>query len=218
MFFRILIIFFLSIKFSFSQIVYDKNNIIINNIELKEYMNIYNDYYNEKISKNEALKKIILQKKLISNLYLNNPQFMEILDNNLKLNFSSNDFQNLTKMDFYRFLKIRNEFISDYFINEFSLSDLKLIINSFNDLILPISLNNCLTIDSLLDLKNNDFFINSFYENIKDNTKNFKVKFDSKVYDVCVNEKFYALVENEIISFINDKTLRDFNNFIYGKK
>lgn len=218
MLFKILFIFILSINLSYSQIIYDKNNIAINSIELDEYINLYSEYYSKEISEHEALKNIILQKKVISSLYLNNPKFMEILDNNLKLNFSTNDFQNLTKMNFFRFIKIRNEFVSEYFINEFKLNDLKSIINNLDELILPISLNNCLTINSLQDLKNNDFFINNLYESVKDNTKNFKVKLDDNIYDVCVNEKTYAFIENKIINFINDKTLKNFNNFIYRKK
>lgn len=206
------------INLSYSQIIYDKNNIAINSIELDEYINLYSEYYSKEISEHEALKNIILQKKVISSLYLNNPQFMEILDNNLKLNFSTNDFQNLTKMNFFRFIKIRNEFVSEYFINEFKLNDLKSIINNLDELILPISLNNCLTINSLQDLKNNDFFINNLYESVKDNTKNFKVKLDDNIYDVCINEKTYAFIENKIINFINDKTLKNFNSFIYRKK
>lgn len=218
MLFKILFIFFLIINLSYSQIIYDKNNIAINSIELDEYINLYSEYYSKEISEHEALKNIILQKKVISSLYLNNPQFMEILDNNLKLNFSTNDFQNLTKMNFFRFIKIRNEFVSEYFINEFKLNDLKSIINNLDELILPISLNNCLTINSLQDLKNNDFFINNLYESVKDNTKNFKVKLDDNIYDVCINEKTYAFIENKIINFINDKTLKNFNSFIYRKK
>lgn len=215
---KVLFVILISTNFLYSQIIYDKNEIVINSIELKEYIGLYNNYYSEEISESQALKKIILQKKVISNLYFNNPKFMEILDNNLKLNFNTNDLQNLTKMDFYKFITIRNEFITEYFINEFSLNDLKLVINSLEDLKLPISTNQCLTIDKLQDLKSNNFFMNSFYENIKKNTKNFKVKLDNKFYDVCINEKLFKFIESKIINFIDDKTQENFNNFVYGKK
>ena len=215
---KILFIFLLSTNFLYSQIIYDKNEIVINSIELKEYISLYNNYYSEEITDNQALKKLILQKKVISSLYFNNPKFMEILDNNLKKNFNTNDLQNLTKMDFYRFLTIRNEFITEYFVNEFSFEDLELIINSLEDLKLPISTNKCLTIDKLQDLKSNNFFINNFFENIKQNTKNFKVKLNNKSYDVCINEKSFKFIESKIINFINGKTQENFNNFVYGKK
>lgn len=215
---KILFIFLLSTNFLYSQIIYDKNEIVINSIELKEYISLYNNYYSEEITDNQALKKLILQKKVISSLYFNNPKFMEILDNNLKKNFNTSDLQNLTKMDFYRFLTIRNEFITEYFVNEFSFEDLELIINSLEDLKLPISSNKCLTIDKLQDLKSNNFFISNFFENIKQNTKNFKVKLNNKSYDVCINEKSFKFIENKIINFINGKTQENFNNFVYGKK
>ena len=215
---KILFMFLLSTNFLYSQIIYDKNEIVINSIELKEYISLYNNYYSEEITDNQALKKLILQKKVISSLYFNNPKFMEILDNNLKKNFNTSDLQNLTKMDFYRFLTIRNEFITEYFVNEFSFEDLELIINSLEDLKLPISSNKCLTIDKLQDLKSNNFFMNNFFENIKQNTKNFKVKLNNKSYDVCINEKSFKFIENKIINFINGKTQENFNNFVYGKK
>lgn len=215
---KILFMFLLSTNFLYSQIIYDKNEIVINSIELKEYISLYNNYYSEEITDNQALKKLILQKKVISSLYFNNPKFMEILDNNLKKNFNTSDLQNLTKMDFYRFLTIRNEFITEYFVNEFSFEDLELIINSLEDLKLPISSNKCLTIDKLQDLKSNNFFINNFFENIKQNTKNFKVKLNNKSYDVCINEKSFKFIESKIINFINGKTQENFNNFVYGKK
>ena len=215
---KILFIFLLSTNFLYSQIIYDKNEIVINSIELKEYISLYNNYYSEEITDNQALKKLILQKKVISSLYFNNPKFMEILDNNLKKNFNTSDLQNLAKMDFYRFLTIRNEFITEYFVNEFSFEDLELIINSLEDLKLPISSNKCLTIDKLQDLKSNNFFINNFFENIKQNTKNFKVKLNNKSYDVCINEKSFKFIESKIINFINGKTQENFNNFVYGKK
>ena len=214
---KVLFIILLSTNFLYSQIIYDKNEIVINSIELKEYIRVYNDYYSEEISENQALKKLILQKKIITNLYSNNPNFMEVLDNNLKSNFNTSDLQNLTKMDFYRFITIRNEFITEYFVNEFSFEDLKIIINSLEDMKLPISSNKCLTIDNLQDLKNNNFFINNFYENLKKNTSNFRVKLD-KLYDVCINEKSFKFIESKIINFINDKTQENFNNFVYGKK
>ena len=67
---KILFIFLLSTNFLYSQIIYDKNEIVINSIELKEYISLYNNYYSEEITGNQALKKLILQKKVISSLYL----------------------------------------------------------------------------------------------------------------------------------------------------
>ena len=60
---KILFIFLLSTNFLYSQIIYDKNEIVINSIELKEYISLYNNYYSEEITGNQALKKLILQKE-----------------------------------------------------------------------------------------------------------------------------------------------------------
>ena len=67
--------------------------------------------------------------------------------------------------DFLRFQKIRNEFISDYFQNNFNIEDLKIIFSSMNELKLPLSKNNCLTIEKFKNLMKINIFLINFYEN-----------------------------------------------------
>ena len=75
-----------------------------------------------------------------------------------------------------RFQKIRNEFITDYFKNKFYVEDLEILFSSLTDLKLPIGKNKCLTIERMHSVNLDKRFILNFYENLKNNEKNFKLK------------------------------------------
>ena len=61
--------------------------------------------------------------------------------------------------DFFRFIGIRNEFLAEYFKNEFSQNDILEIFNAFIDFELPISRNKCLTIEKIVILKKNNILL-----------------------------------------------------------
>ena len=121
--------------------------------------------------------------------------------------------------DFLRFLKIRNEFISEYFSNKFNYDDFKIILLSIKELKVPISKNGCLTIDRIENLKDNLKFQNYLYENIINNSKVFELELEleNNIYDVCINSTLYKKIEELIIRYIENKTENDFNKFIYNK-
>ena len=218
MFFKfIILIAILFSNSSYSDIVYEKNDISINRIELEEYIKLHNNYNNNNLSKNKALKEIVLMKKTINFLLEYNSPFMKVLDDNLDSTFSKDFFDTSIKKDFYRFLKIRNEFISEYFNNEFNLNDLKIIFSSSNKLELPISDNKCLTILKIVDLSENDFFLKNFYENLKNNSDTFRVRLNEIDYYVCINTNSFKELESNIIDYIDSKIEKKFNNFIYSK-
>ena len=59
-----LFIFFLLTNNILSKIIYDKNDIVITEIDLKNYITIYAQNKNLKLEKNIAIKKLVLQKNL----------------------------------------------------------------------------------------------------------------------------------------------------------
>ena len=120
-------------------------------------------------------------------------------------------------MYFIRFQKIRNEFITEYFNNGFDIKDLKNIFSNFGNLRIPISKNNCLTIEKLHDVRNDEQFVKNFFVNLKKNQQNFEIVIDNETYNTCINEKLFSNLEKEIIKYIQNKTEKNFNEFIYGK-
>ena len=213
----LLFIFLLTIKIGYSNIIYDKNNILITDIEMKNYLNLYENNFGTSISKNEAIKNIVIIKNTINFLQNNNPNYLSNLDILIEKEYTKKIFNDQVSLYFIRFQKIRNEFISEYFNNNFDIKDLENIFSNFDNLKIPISKNNCLTIEKLHDVRNNEQFVKSFFENLKKNQQNFEIVIDNEIYNACINEKLFSSLEIEIIKFIQDKTEKDFNDFIYGK-
>ena len=213
----LLFIFFFTIKIGYSSIVYDKNNILITEIEMNSYLNLYKNNFGISISNNEVIKNIVIINKTINFLQKNNPNFLSNLDILIEKEYTKEIFNDQASLYFIRFQKIRNEFVSEYFNNNFDIKDLENIFSNFDNLKIPISKNNCLTIEKLHDVRNNEQFVKSFFENLKKNQKNFEIVIDNEIYNACINEKLFSILEIEIIKFIQDKTEKDFNEFIYGK-
>lgn len=213
----ILILFFIITKAN-ANIVYDKNNLVVTSIELENFQQVYYETYNEILSKNQAIKEIVLIKKIIEKVSISNPNAIKKIDESLELKFKEKFINQIKiKKDFFRFLSIKNEFISNYFLNNFRKKDLENIFTNNKELILPISNNNCLTIIELKDLRDDNYFIESFLLNLKENTRTFKTKINNQTFDVCINNNEFKKIETGIISYIEDKTKKEFNSFVYSK-
>ena len=213
----VLFVLIFTIKIAYSNIIYDKNNILITDIEMNNYLNLYRNNFGDNISKNELIKNIVLIKNTINILQNNNPNFLSNLDILIEKEYTKEIFNDQVSLNFIRFQKIRNEFISEYFNNTFDIKDLNNIFSNFDNLRIPISKNNCLTIEKLHDISNDEKFVKNFFENLKKNQKNFEIAIDNEIYKACINEKLFSNLEKEIIKYIQNKTEKDFNNFIYGK-
>ena len=213
----LIIIFFLGVKIGYTNVIYDKNEITITEIELNNYKELYKNNFGTNISNNIAIKNIVLIVKTINSLKINNPDFISILDQNIKLEYGDKIFNNQEIINFIRFQKIRNEFISEYFQNIFSIKDLEIIFKNFDSLKLPISKNNCLTIEKLYDVSNDKNFIESFFKKIRKKNAKMTISINEELYEVCLNDKLFNNIESEIIKFIENKTEDDFDKFIYRK-
>ena len=213
----LILILFLGIKIGYTNVIYDKNEIIITEIELNNYKELYNNNFGTDISNNKAIKNIVLTKRTINSLIKNNPEFISILDQNIKLEYGKDIFKNKSLLNFIRFQKIKNEFISDYFLNNFSTKDLEIIFSNFENLVLPISKNNCLTIEKLYEFKNDIIFIENFFKKLRDESNRITTTINNELIDVCMDNKSFKIIESEIIKFIENKIEVDFDKFIYRK-
>ena len=142
---------------------------------------------------------------------------MTELDKNLNREYSESIFKDSMILNFIRFQKIRNEFIIEYYNNQFSLKDLDIVLSSLNNFKVPISKNNCMTIEKFYHIDDDKSFITDFFENIKRKQKNFKIKINNENYQTCMNNEYYSEIESLIINYIKNKTEAEFNEFIYGK-
>ena len=112
---------------------------------------------------------------------------------------------------------IRNNFILEYYNENFNIEDLEIIFANFDNLKLPVSKNDCLTIEKLHKIDNDKNFIESFFNNIKNKNQKIMIPINNELYEVCLNDKLFKDIESEIIKFIENKTKNDFDKFIYQK-
>lgn len=215
MVFKFFLIFYLSINLSYANIIYEKNEIIITEIDYLKYLDIYVNTYGETLSKNHAIKNIVLIKKTINALNQNNPDYIVNLDNHLEKQFGKDIFKDKTTIDIFRFMRLKNDFISNYYLNDFNINDLSTIFYSRKEMIFPISQNQCLTINKMENLRNDSYFVSNFYQNLKNNLKNFQTSINGRIYDVCIDEKNFEIIQKSILRFIEKKIENNFNQFIY---
>lgn len=211
------LVFFLVTINSQANVIYDKNNIVITELDVKYYKQLHRDKFNEEINKSKAIKNLVIIKRLIVNLKKNNLGFLERIDQIILSEIGEENIKSQTVLDVIRYFKTRNEFISNYFTNDFNKDDLKNILKSFIDLKFPISENNCLTIIEIMDFKNNEEFINIFFESLKNQSADYKILINNKAYNVCINNKNRKVIEREIYKYVELKTENEFNKFIYAK-
>lgn len=201
-----------------SNIVYDKNEIIITEIDLDYYNQVYFENFGKTQNEFEAIKNIVVIKKFIDNFKKNNPLFLKKIDEILNEEFNSEIMDIQIVRDFIRYYKIKNEFIYEFYDKRFNIEDLKNIFNSFEKIELPISNNNCLTIFKIIDLKGNIDFLNNFYANLKKKDKTYEVIIDNEIYNVCVDSRTNKVFEQNILNYIDLKTADDFKKFVYEKQ
>ena len=159
----------------------------------------------------------MLINNFIKSLEVNNKEFLNQIDTAILNDYKNISFESLIVKNFFRFLKIRNEFTINYFQNELDFKEIEIIFSELENLNLPISKNDCIIIEQLVDLKKNNYFIEDFFNNIKANTNNFSVLINNEIYRVCIDEKKFRSIEQLIVNYINIKTKDDFEYFVYGK-
>ncbi len=215
-FFKLFLLLFLY-QYSFSNVIYDKNNIVITEFDIKVYQKLYKQNYNSNINKSNSLKDLVLINKLIKYLELNNPEFLNKIDSEILIRLGQSSYENDGIKNFLRFSRIRDEFIINYFQNKLELIELNNLFKNLDGLELPISNNNCLIINEIVDLKDNEKFVENFYKNIKNNTQDFQITINDIKYKVCINELIYRNIENLIVEYIQIQTAEEFEKFVYEK-
>ncbi len=201
-----------------ANIIYDKSDIIISDIDLNYYKQLYFENFGENLNDSTAIKNIVIIKNIIKHFKKNNPNFLKRVDEILIKEYGEEKMNIQILRDFIRYFKIKNEFINEYYINNFNINDLNNIFKSFEKIELPISDNECLTIIKIKDLKNNKSFLNNFFDNLKKETKKYEALIDGVKYSVCIDTRNIQILEKNILNYIDIITKEDFKKFVYEKQ
>ena len=202
---------------SYTGILYEKDNLIITDIDVEIYKQLYKNSYGADINNTNTLKDLILIKKVMKDLNYNNPKFIIKIDNEISRQYGSESLEDTNLKEFLRFAKIRDEFIINYFQNKLEVSEIINLFNSLEKLNLPISDNDCLIINEVIDLKNNEEFAANLLLNLKNNSNEFILIINKKKYKVCIDEVVFKSIENLVIKYIQNQTNDEFKKFVYGK-
>ncbi len=200
-----------------ANILYEKNNLVITDIDVNFYTQLYKNNYGVDIGKSNSLKDLILIKNVIKYLSSNNQEFINKIDQQILAQYGKESLENPNLKEFLRFSKIRDEFNINYFNNILDIIELKSLFKSLDNLNLPISDSNCLIINDVIDLKDNEEFIKNFFINLKNNSNEFQIKINNKNYNVCIDELKFKTIENLIIQYIQNQTKDEFTKFVYEK-
>ena len=213
----ILIFIFTNIYNLEAKILYDKSGIIITDLDLKNYIDLSLQSDNILLEKNKAIKKLVLQKKIINDLKNNNIQYLARIDQQILMEFGQDNFNNIFIRDFIRFKKIKDEFIFEYYNSSLDFIKFKNIVESLSELKLPISNNNCLTILDFIDLRNNASFQENYFNNLKNKTSVYTALINDQLFQVCVNNKIIQYIDKSIVEYIETQIQDSFNELLYGK-
>ena len=215
---KILIIILLMFSINtFGKVVYNKQDIIITSIDLEIYKQLYENNYGFRLDNNNAIKDLVLINSLIKHLEKNNKEFLNRIDSEISLQYGINAVKDINTREFLRFSKVRDEFIVNYFRNSLVIEEIEQEFNKLESLNLPISGNNCLIIEEVLDFKDNKLFIKNFLENLRNNIKNFKIMINGSEKNICIDEINFRSIEQIIINYIRSETDEEFKFFEYDK-
>ncbi len=83
-----------------------------------------------------------------------------------------------------------------------------------NSLELPLSINNCNTIDRIFDFRDNNQFVDLFFKNIKQNLNIYEINLDNTTYTICMNIETFQKLEVLIVNYLDkqiDLKLKKYN-------
>ena len=215
-FYSLLLILFISFNSYGSEIIYNKNNILITKQDIQQYKLIEKNlnYSNDNI----IIKEIVLIKRTINNLKNNNPKYFEQSMINVKSrNFYIEEVDQNFLEEYLFYVNVRNDIAREFMSNKFNQSKLKSIFENTN-ITFGLSKNECMTIYQTISIKklNIDEIYNILNREITD--FKFKKNYENKIIDVCLSEK----INNQLIQLFNnymiENSREDFLKFIYEKK
>ena len=192
-----------------SEIVLQKNNIIITNNDLENYKKLHNDYYGNIIENSPAIKKLYLTLKII-NLQMDiNPKFDEITKKMMSedLKKYKGTYSQYILEFFLRYEILKNDYVNNY-INKNNLKELD------KNLIVEINFYN----DNKCEMKKKSTKFKNLTQNqkilIMSNLNSKTISMKDNTY-VCLSQKNTNEINNAINNIISNKGYEEFLKYVY---
>ena len=201
---------------SLSEIIYDKQKIVITKNDLEIFKSFYKTEFNIDINDQDALKKYTLNLKKINKLEQSNNNLRNDIDKIIELKFNNENLKIEPVRVFIFYNEIQNEFINEYYINNFYYSDFRIVAKNFDNTKVGISLNQCLTIDRFIKLDENTIFLDKIYDFIKNKDSQIIIEFNVNKYEVCITDPVVRKIEKSIYLYIKKKIEKDLLKYLYS--
>jgi len=201
---------------SLSEIIYDKQKIVITKNDLEIFKSFYKTEYNIDINDQDALKKYTLNLKKINKLDQSNNNIRNDIDKIIELKFNNENLKIEPVRVFIFYNEIQNEFINEYYINNFYYSDFRIVAKNFDNTKVGISLNQCLTIDRFIELDENTIFLDKLYDFIKNKDSKIIIEFNVNKYEVCITDPVVRKIEKSIYLYIKKKIEEDLLKYLHS--
>ena len=192
-----------------SEIVLQKNNIIITNNDLENYKKLHNDFYGNIIENSPAIKKLYLTLKII-NLQMDiNPKFDEITKKMMSedLKKYKGTYSQYILEFFLRYEILKNDYVNNY-INKNNLKELD------KNLIVEINFYN----DNKCEMKKKSTKFKNLTQNqkilIMSNLNSKTISMQDNIY-VCLSQKNTNEINNAINNIISNKGYEEFLKYVY---
>lgn len=202
-------------NFAHSEILYDKEGIIISNIDIHIYKEFYKNLYKNETSTEKSIKDVILIKKLIQRLKNKNPSLLERIDQQININTKNKTTYEENLRDYDRFLIIKNDMINEYYLNNFSLDEMEIILSKINNLKISLSINSCLTIEKIVNAEEISELPSLIFKKIKGNNDIVLININNKNYQICLNDNLYSILQWEISEYINIQIEKNLKEILY---
>ena len=209
-----LLILFLLNTNAYSEIIYDKNNLLITKYDLNLFIEKYKNFIGPEISFNDGLKKYILIINTIERIKKNNNAYLVQIDRFIEKKYGTYLKDDEILFNVLRYSQIKNDLVFDYFKNNFTDLDLLKILKN-SDFKFAYSQNSCITVDGFIDYKSYNGIEKIILEKIENPNKKNLLNFNSKQYEICFDKNQLTKLESLIFLFIDQQIKKDFDNFIY---
>ena len=187
-----------------SSVIFQKGDMLITTLDIKIFDEFTIQNGNNVLNLNQKIREIILINNIIKKVSYKNPQYLELIDKQIK---NINNFNTLTDFSFnlLRFNKIKQDLISDYYYNKISSEDIKLAFDTINNLKVSLSIDNCNFIKTIKSLNEIDNFYLLFYDQIKNPEIKLTYIEANIEYEICLNQNNISSIEKALTKLIEPK-------------
>lgn len=211
--FKLIIFFICVVTNSYCSIIFQKDNIVITDYDIKNF----DDFYYSKnieiqLNENQKIKQIILINQVIDKLTKTNPKYLNFIDETIQKSYNQQEKDNT--LNLLRFDLIKIDLIKDYYFNKITLDEIKFAFKSIKNLKIPLSKDNCNFIHQVKQISEINNFDLIYFNNIKNPSSQLTIMDNDIQYQICFNNNNITTIENTLTKLIEKEIYIYLRNYL----